>query len=268
MIVRLKDPMGKGITGHWVHAEENPKWVRVAFNGETIADSKRPILLREAGSLPAYYFPREDVRMDLMISNRHRISCPYKGEASYWTIRVGKKEAENAAWSYLNPAPECSEVRGCLAFEWSKMDAWYEEEEEIFVHPRDPYKRIDAVHSSRHVRVRIGGETVADTHRPCLVFETGHPVRYYIPREDVRMQLLEPSPTSTRCPYKGIASYRSVRIGDRIFKDNAWSYEETTLECPKIKRLVCFFQERAASICVDGKPVERPKTKWAQDSLF
>ena len=268
MIVRLKDPLGKGISGHWVHAEESPKRVRVIFSDETIADSKRPILLREAGCLPVYYFPQEDVRMDLLAPTDHRTTCPHKGDTSYWTIRAGGTTAENAAWSYLSPSPECSEIKGHLAFEWKKMGGWYEEEEEVFVHPRDPYKRVDVLHSSRHVLITIDGQTVAETRRPCLVFETGHPVRYYIPREDVRMEFLERSPTSTRCPYKGIASYCSVRIGDKVFKDTVWSYEETTLECPKIKGLLCFFQERAAVISVDGKPVARPKTKWAEAPAF
>jgi uncharacterized protein (DUF427 family) len=263
--MRLKDPFGKGISDHWVHAEESPKRVRVIFGGETIADSRRPILLREAGCLPVYYFPQEDVRMELMVRNDHRTTCPYKGEASYWAVLAGGKTAENAAWSYLSPSPECSEIKGYLAFEWEKMESWYEEEEEVFRHPRDPYKRVDVLHSSRHVLIVIDGQPVAETRRPCLVFETGHPVRYYIPRKDVRMELFERSATSSRCPYKGIASYWSVRIGDRVFKDNVWSYEETTLECPKIKGLLCFFQERAAVISVDGEPVARPKTKWAED---
>lgn len=264
MTVRLKDPMGKGISDHWVHAEESPKRLRVLFGGETIADSKRVILLREAECLPVYYFPKEDVRMDLLAPSVHHTHCPYKGRASYWTIKAGNGAAENAAWSYLDPNPECGEIKGCLGFEWNKMDAWYEEEEEIFVHPRDPYKRVDVLQSSRHVRVLVGGETVAETRRPRLVIETGHPVRYYLPKEDVRMDLLEPSSTSTRCPYKGIASYWSVRIGDRVFKDSVWSYKQTTLECPKIKGLFCFFQERAAVIYVDGEEVLRPKTKWAK----
>ncbi len=264
MIVRLKDPFGKGIAEHWVDAVESPKRVRVVFNGETIADSKRLILLREEGCLPVYYFPQEDVRMESMIPSEHRTSCPHKGEASYWTVRVGEKEAENAVWSYLSPSPECSEIKGYLAFEWKKMDGWFEEEEEIFVHPRDPHKRVDAIHSSRHIRILIGNETLAETRRPCLVFETGHPVRYYIPKEDVRMDLFDWSSTSSRCPYKGIASYWSVRIGEKVFEDQVWCYEETTLECPKIKGLFCFFQERAAVIYVDGEKLSQPMTKWAR----
>ena len=95
------------------------------------------------------------------------------------------------------------------------MDAWYEEDEQVFVHPRGPYKRVDVLKSSRHVQVLVDGEKVADTRRPRLLFETGLPTRFYFPREDVRTEILIPSSTTTRCPYKGTASYYSVRIGDR-----------------------------------------------------
>ncbi len=244
--------------------EESPRRVRVIFAGATIADSKHAMLLREAKRLPVYHFPKTDVRMELMLPTSHTTHCPYKGEASYWTIRVGDRAAENAAWSYLNPPPECAGIKGYMAFDWGKMDKWVEEEEEIFVHPRDPYKRVDVLHSSRHVRVLVGGETAAETRRPRLLFETNHPTRYYIPREDVKMGLLEPSATTTRCPYKGIASYWSVRIGDKLFPDLVWGYQEPIPECPKIKGLLCFFQEREAMIYVDGEQVAVPKTNWSR----
>jgi uncharacterized protein (DUF427 family) len=201
--------------------------------------------------------------MDLLLKTNHGTHCPYKGKALYWTLRVGEKVAENAVWSYLNPFPECAGIKGCMAFEWDKMDAWYEEAEEIFVHPRDPYKRIDVLQSARHVRVLIAGETVAETRRPRLLFETGHPIRYYIAKEEVCTDLLEPSSTTSRCPYKGIASYWSVRIGDRILKDLVWSYLDPIPECPKVKGLLCFFQERGATIYVDDEPVPVPKTRWS-----
>jgi uncharacterized protein (DUF427 family) len=133
----------------------------------------------------------------------------------------------------------------------------------VFVHARDPHKRVDVVASSRYVRVVIAGETVAETRRPYLLFETGLPTRYYIPREDVRMDLLEPAGLQTRCPYKGIASYWSVRIGDHIAINGVWSYQETIPECPKIKDLLCFFNERV-DLYVDGELQARPQSMWSQ----
>jgi uncharacterized protein (DUF427 family) len=250
---------------HWIHVEQSPRRVRVVFGGETIADSKRALLLREAKCLPVYYFPKEDVRLDLMHASEGRTHCPYKGDATYRTLRAGSKSAANAAWSYLDPPPSCAALKNHYAFEWNAMDAWYEEEEEIFVHPRDPYKRVDAIRSARHVRVIVAGETVAETRRPTLVFETNHPVRYYIPLEDIRRESLMPSDTASRCPYKGIASYWSIKAGGKNFPDLAWSYRYPIPECPKIKGLVCFFQEREAVIVVDGEELPQPRTKWSRE---
>lgn len=248
---------------HWLHIEESPRRVRVVLAGQTIADSRHVLLLREAGCLPVYYFPKEDVRLDLMTPTDKRTVCPRKGVAAYWTIKAGDKSAESGAWGYLEPRPEAMALKDCVAFEWDQMEAWYEEDEEIFVHPRDPYKRVDVLQSSRHVRISLAGEVVAESRRPRLLFETNHPTRYYLPREDVRAELLEPSPTVTRCPYKGVASYWSVRVGGKLFKDQAWSYPEPIPECPKIKGLLCFFQEREAVIHVDGERVPAPKTRWS-----
>ncbi|HZD40430.1 MAG TPA: DUF427 domain-containing protein, partial [Terriglobales bacterium] len=150
-----------------------------------------------------------------------------------------------------------------FSFEWDNMDKWMEEDEEIFKHPRDPFKRVDVLASTRHVRVIINGEVIADTNRPCLLFETNHPVRYYIPQADVRMDLLVASATRSRCPYKGLASYWSVKVGDLWLEDFVWSYTEPVPECPKIKGLLCFFQERGADIYVDGEKIPVPRTKWA-----
>jgi uncharacterized protein (DUF427 family) len=253
-----------GDPGHWVHVTQSPRHVRVFFGGAIIADTKRVKLVREPNILPAYYFPKEDVYADLLVPSARHTRCPYKGEASYWSIRAGNKSAENAAWSYQQPLPGAAAIKDHVAFEWNKMDKWMEEEEQLYVHPRDPYKRVDALPSSRHVRVVIDGLTVAETRRPHLVFETNHPVRYYIPQDDVRTDLLVPSATTSRCPYKGPASYWSVRIGDEQFADLVWGYMETIPECPKIKGLLCFFHERGCDIYVDGELVPPPQTKWAR----
>jgi uncharacterized protein (DUF427 family) len=253
-----------GMADHWIHIEESPRRVRVAFGGETIADSKHALLLRERKCLPVYYFPQQDVRMDAMQPTSHRTHCPYKGEASYWSIQVGAKVAGNAAWSYIDPPASASAIKGHFAFQWNAMDAWHEEEEEIFVHPRDPYKRVDVLQSSRHVVVTVAGETVMDTRRPRLLFETGHPTRYYLPLEDAHRDLLLRSETTSRCPYKGVASYWSVKIGEKVFQDLAWSYLDPIPECSKIKGLVCFFQEREATIYVDGEELPKLKTKWSR----
>ena len=143
------------------------------------------------------------------------------------------------------------------------MDAWYEEDEEVFVHVRDPYERIDVIDSSRPVAVVLGGETVAETRRARFLFETGLPTRYYIPRKDVRTELLEASTKQTRCPYRGIASYHNVRVGDSLYEDIVWTYPDPIPECPKIKDYLCFFTEKVDAILVEGEPVPNVKTPWS-----
>lgn len=250
--------------GHWVHVSQSPRHVRVIFNGEILADSRRAKLVRETDVLPVYYFPRGDVRKNFLAASPYKTECPYKGVASYWNISAGGKKAENAVWSYENPLPETTDIANHFAFEWNKMDKWMEEDEEIFVHPRDPYKRVDVLQSSRHVKVVIAGQTIADSRRPRLLFETNHPVRYYLPEQDVRMDLLVPSATRSRCPYKGAASYWSIRVDNQRYEDMVWGYMEPIPECPKIKGLLCFFHERGADIYVDGEEIPRPQTKWAR----
>ena len=159
------------LKAHTLYFEDCPKRVRAVFNGETVADSRRVKLLHETGHLPVYYFPWEDVRQDLLEPSDHTTQCPFKGNASYWSVRVGDRVAENAVWSYPEPIDSAPPLADYLAFYWRMMDHWYEEDEEVFVHLRDPYHRIDLLASSRHVRIKVNGEVVAETNRPKLLFE-------------------------------------------------------------------------------------------------
>ena len=245
--------------------EGSPRRVRVMLNGETVADSSAMKIMHETRHLPVYYFPVDDVRMDLLEKTDHTTHCPYKGDASYWSVKIGDRVAENAMWSYEDPIDGAADLNGLVAFYWGKMDHWYEEDEEIFVHLRDPYHRIDTTPSSRHVQVRLGDEIVADTKRAIFLFETGLPTRYYIPMEDVRSDLLTPSELKTACPYKGTALYHSVSVGGKTFENIIWTYPEPIPECPKIKNLLCFFNEKVDSITVDGKEIPKQKTNWSDD---
>jgi len=244
--------------------EDSNRRVRVVFGGITIADSRHVMLLHEYGRLPVFYFPMEDVRKDVLEATNHRTHSPLKGEASYWTIQVGNRVAEHAAWSYASPLPNGPKVEGYMAFYWDQMDAWYEEDEQVFAHARDPYKRVDVLRSSRHVHVVLGGVIIADTQHPWLLLETGLPTRYYIPEQDVHMDLLEASETTTRCPYKGKASYWSAKIGARIFKDIVWSYRNPLPACSPIDGLLCFFNERVDAIYVDDELMPKPRTPWSE----
>jgi uncharacterized protein (DUF427 family) len=243
--------------------ELSPRWVRVRFAGQFVADSKRVLLLREPGRLPVYYFPREDVRAEWLVPAEHATPCAETGAALCWTVRVGDRTTEHAAWGHPEPPADRSALRGHVAFDWAKMDAWFEEDDEVYVHPRDPYKRVDVLHSSRHVQVVVAGTLVAETRRPALLFETGLPTRYYLPKADVRLDLLVPTDTETRCPYKGLASYYAVVVGPTVVRDIAWCYRHPIPECSKIENLICFFNERVDALYVDGELQEKPRTRWS-----
>jgi uncharacterized protein (DUF427 family) len=248
---------------HPVWTEPCSRRVRAFLDGVAVADSTRARLLLEAGHLPVYYFPPEDVRTDLLEPTDKATYCPHKGEASYWSVTAGDRVARNAVWSYQDPLPERTDIKGYLAVYWSRVDAWFEEDDEVFVHPRDPYHRVDVLSSSRHVRVVVAGQTVAESRRSRLLFETGLPTRYYLPKADVRMDLLVPTDSETQCPYKGKARYWSARVGDTVEEDIAWSYPFPIPECPKIENLIAFYNERA-DIWVDGELQPKPDTLWSR----
>lgn len=240
-----------------------PRRVRVRFAGATVADSTAVMYMLETGHVPVYYFRRADVRMDLLARTDHDTFCPFKGAASYWSVAAGEATAENAVWSYETPFPEVAGIADYVAFYWDAMEAWYEEDEEVFVHARDPGVRVDVLDSSRHVRVMLGGQCLADTRRARFLFETGLPTRYYIPPDDVRLDLLEASDSETACPYKGLAGYWSVR-GD-AGTDVVWSYADSLPECARIGDYLCFFNERVDAITVDGEAVPAVRTRWSRE---
>jgi uncharacterized protein (DUF427 family) len=246
--------------------EPTPRWVRTVLNGTTVADSRRAMLLWEPRRLPVYCFPRDDVRMDLLERSGERDTPA--GMTALWTVRAGDRVAKDAAWTVERPAEGAPDVTGYVVLNWRDMDAWYEEDDEVFVHARDPYHRVDVLRSSRHVRVEMLGETIAETTRPRLLFETGLPARYYIPRADVRMDLLVPSDTTTQCPYKGVANYYGVRVGGKLARDLVWTYRFPIPECPKIEDLLCFFNERVDGLYVDGELQAKPDTQWSRPPVI
>lgn len=243
-----------------VRIEDGQKRVRVFLNGECVADSSRVTLVWEKPYYPVYYFPQADVRMDLLTPSGEEKRSPSRGTASYFNVKAGSTEAVNAAYTY--PEPKIEDLEGLIAFHWAAMDAWFEEDEEVFVHARDPYTRVDALSSSRHVEVKINGVTVADTLKPTLLFETGLPTRYYLPLTDVRMDLLRDSDTVTQCPYKGEANYYSVELDGEVIEDIAWYYRYPVEESARVAGLVSFYNEKV-DIYVDGQLDAKPKTVFS-----
>ncbi len=245
--------------------EDSPRRIRGELGGVTVVDSTHSKLLHEHAHLPVYYFPEDEVRMDLLTASDHRTRCPWKGEASHWTLEAGGQVAENAAWSYPEPIEGAPPIAGYVAFYWNKLDRWFEEDEPAIVHARDPYHRVDVLESSRRIRVLLDGEVLAESDRPLALFETGLPTRWYLPPDDVRMDLLEPSDTRTGCAYKGFAGYWSLKSTGEDGSDIAWYYADPHRDVERITGLIAFFNERV-DIEVDGEVQERPATQWSRRS--
>ena len=210
---------------HVVYVEPWPRRVRAFANGEPIVDSERTVLVHESGRLPHYAFPAADVFV------------------------AAKAEPE---------------VEGYVTVPWPSAERWLEEDEEVIVHPRDPYHRIDVVRSSRLVQVRLAGEQIAESARSQILFETGLAPRYYLPVDDVRMDALEPAELRTGCPYKGWARYWDAATGSGRAPAVAWSYPDPLPEATAIEELLCFFQERPElEVLVDAVAVESTPTPWS-----
>lgn len=246
---------------HQVRVEPSQRWVRGELDGSIVVDSKQVLLVLPDQRPPTYYFPKRDVQMDHLRPNDRGAVFPVLGKTRFWDV-TGKRIREHAAFEHVDLPVDLSPLRDHLAFKWDALDHWYEEDEEVFVHARNPYTRVDAIQSSRHVLVQVDGQTVADSRRPVLLFETGLPTRYYLPKEDVEMDWLAPTETHTSCPYKGTASYWILRVGGNIYQDLVWSYPDPIPEAGKVKGLLCFFNEKV-DLYVDGELQQRPETPWS-----
>jgi len=236
-----------------VRVEDQTKRYRVLFGGETIADSVRTKLLFEGKYFPVIYFPLADVRQDLLTATEHETTCPHKGVASYWSVKVGDKAKDNIVWGYKTPKDACAGIAGHVSFYWKEVDGWMEEDMPLLGHARNPYSRIDTLRSGRRVTVKHRGETIADTTRAVFLYETGMPARYYIPSEDVRMERLQPSELKTVCPYKGEASYYAAPLASGEVKEIAWYYPQPWPEVGLIKDSVAFYPDRVDAIEVADK---------------
>ncbi len=251
-----------------VRIEMSPRWVRTVLAGRVVADSKRPVLYVAYGppirpgshkpELPTYFFPIEDIAVDIL-----EVAEVLDGR-QWYNANVAGRRVEHAAWAFEDPPGSGVEgLAGHLTFDWDRMDAWYEEEEEVFEHARDPQHRVDVLQSSRQVEIRFEGQLLAKSEHPYLLFETTLPTRFYLPPVDVNFDLLEPSSLETRCPYKGTARFWSVAGAGREGRNVAWSYPEPIPENPKIKNLIAFYNERL-DMTVDGEMLQRPRTPWSR----
>ena len=256
---------GPGIhrsTGHVV-LEPARRRVRAIVDGIWVIDSDDAVTLYEQGSTPRWYVPRTDARTDLLVATELTTATTARGPAVWSDLHLPDRVIERAAWQHPDPPARAPSLDGLISFEWNLLDAWFEEDDEIIVHPRSPYTRVDVLRSSRHVHVELDGTVVVDSTRPLILLEGGHNLaRYYLPWSDVTPGLLEPSESFTACPYKGVASYWNVRIGDTLFHDVVWEYREPLWQVTRIAGHVCPFNE-FTDLWVDGVALDHPETKWA-----
>ena len=239
-----------------IRVETIHKRVRAYVRGQLVADTVRPALVWEIPYYPAYYIPVADLRAKLEPDGTAHPSRR-RGDGVGYDVVVDGAVAAGAARIYPG-SPQLSEL---VRLEWNAMDEWFEEDEPIYVHPRDPYSRVDILAASRHVRVEIDGVTVADSHTPRILFETGLPARYYLPLTDIRMDLLRPSDTHTSCPYKGNADYWNIEVGGTEYSDLVWIYRTPTPESQKIAGLACFYNEKV-DLYIDDELQQRPETPF------
>lgn len=214
--------------------------VRAEIDGVTVLDSERGALLHETGLLPQLYVPETDLRTDLLEPSETTTHCPFKGDATYRSLRVGERVVTDAVWSYPAPVDGASWLAGQAALPFSAADRWLDEEDEVAGHLPDPYHRVDLRHTARRIRVTTtDGTVVAESDGGILLAETGMVNRFYVPADRVRVPM-ERTATRSVCPYKGTASWFSLRLDDgRELTDAVWSYETPTDESRAIAGLVC-----------------------------
>lgn len=199
------------VPGGLVYVEPFSRRVRGIVGGKTVVDSERVLLVHRAGEAPGYAFPESDVHVE-------------------------------------STAPE-PEAPGYVRVRWDSVEEWYEEDERVHGHPRNPYHRVDCVRTSRRLRAEVAGTALVDSAETVGVYETALSPRLYVTKQDARMDLLEPSTTTIYCPYKGTASYWNVVVRTMRVEDVAWSYEDPLPECVAIGGLLCFDETRATVTC-------------------
>jgi uncharacterized protein (DUF427 family) len=244
------------------HVEPVPRRVRAMLGGEVVLDTTRARYVWEWPNYPQYYIPLADVRPSVLIDEQHEQKL-HLGTARRHGLRTGEISRPGAARVYTDDA--AAGLAGTVRFDWDALDAWFEEDEEVFVHPRSPYTRVDALRSTRTVRVELDGVLLASSCAPVMVFETGLPTRYYLNRTELNPEHLLPTGTVTACPYKGKTSgYWSVRLGETVYPDLAWCYDFPTRQLLPIAGLIAFYNEKV-DISIDGTRLDRPVTHFSKE---
>jgi uncharacterized protein (DUF427 family) len=254
------------------------KRIRAFVGGEPIIDSTRAVIVWEPRRIvPSYAVPIEDISAPLQPAAADAAAEELAVEVSGAPVldpRTGFAfhTIDGQSFDIAAPTPlpnaafvaEDPDLDGYAIVDFDAFDEWREEDELLVAHARDPFGTVDTRRSSRRVTVEINGTTIADSTRSVMLFETFLPTRYYLPPEDVRMDLLERTDTQTACAYKGFASYWSATLNGTVVPDVAWSYEDPHNYAEAVRGMICFFNERV-DLTIDGEPIERPRTPWSED---
>ncbi|GME64436.1 hypothetical protein GTA08_BOTSDO12984 [Neofusicoccum parvum] len=234
------------------------KRLRIQLGGAFVADTTRGLYVWEHPHYPTYYVPLAS----LAPSSHTTLQTLHAGRAALLRLAAGPRSTDRVLAFAADLPDKLKPLSGMVRVEFAAVDAWFEEDAPVFVHPKDPFKRVDIVLSTRPVRVRVGGNEVAVAASAQHLFETGLPTRYYLPPTAVDPAVLRKSETRTRCPYKGEAEYYDVVVGEEVFKDVVWYYTTPTHESAAVAGLLCFYNEKV-DIELDGEMLERPKTHFA-----
>lgn len=240
--------------------------IRAYHSDELIADSRSALLFRESPFKISYAFPEKDVNMSYLEKIDKEVESPSKGRMIFYNlVSPGSAEvhAQRAAFAYPDLKDDTSDLRGYVILKWNAMDSWYEEDEQMIGHPRDPFTRIDVRKSSAHVVVTFNGAVIADSAQPRILMETGLPIRYYIPEEDVNWKYLVAIDKTTVCPYKGTSRYWSISVEGQKAPETAWAYPEPLQDADRVKDMVCFYQEKL-KVYVDDQLQEHAPTYFTK----
>ncbi|SEG84799.1 Uncharacterized conserved protein, DUF427 family [Actinacidiphila yanglinensis] len=248
------------------HVEPSPRRVRGLVGGRCVFDTTDAKYVWAWPGYPQYCIPLRDIAEGLLTDEGKTMPLGIGGGRRQ-TLKVDGLTRSGAAWVWDDTAPE--EIRGSAGFRWEAIDAWFEEDEQVFVHPRSPYTRVDALRSGRTVRIEVDGEVIADAPSTVMVFETGLPTRYYLDRVHVDWNRMVPTATVTSCPYKGRTSgYWSVRTSSAVHSDLAWAYDFPTRQLSPIAGLVAFYNEHV-DLFLDGERLPRPaevnRAQWEKE---
>jgi uncharacterized protein (DUF427 family) len=241
-----------------VVAEPSPKRVSARLDGQQMLASDRALLAWIEGPTPDFALPRGDLASEVFALGDEESS------ERLGTVRVVVHAAtgQRAGLLFVDPPASAPALADHVVLDWDSVDAWFVEGERQRGHPRDPYRRIDVHETSREIVVEIDEARLATSTRALAVFETGLPIRYYLPESDVRVDLLEASTTVTRCAYKGEAEHYHANVRGERFEDVAWRYPAPEPRFGVLQDRFCFYNERV-SLIVDGEPAGTPDTPWS-----